>query len=256
MFHIFLPVDNSLIDIFISQSEEFRNRNDQFLHDAPYPFCNGQFQRALGCVLKKFTHGFVCSKPLHQGKNVVLQSHQGYRRDLRGEVAGLAFAQPQQPLRLLEHDLPRPPLGINPVRFKELKPYIRGHQVVPCTPLASPDKVQVHLGVRKGHVRHNVMATQSPAVLPLALPVKVLDQGRRSIGLPVQTVFCHTVFSHLDHAQVIALDARGADEPDDILTREPAVCQHIPEPAPLRMARLIMAIIRSIFFVVYSSIRP
>ena len=38
MFHIFLPVDDSLIDIFISQSEEFRNRNDQFLHDAPISF--------------------------------------------------------------------------------------------------------------------------------------------------------------------------------------------------------------------------
>ena len=36
MFHLFLPVDDSLIDIFISQSEEFRNRNDQFLHDAPH----------------------------------------------------------------------------------------------------------------------------------------------------------------------------------------------------------------------------
>ena len=48
MFHIFLPVDDSLIDIFVSQSEEFRNRNDQFLHDAPYPFRNGQFQRILG----------------------------------------------------------------------------------------------------------------------------------------------------------------------------------------------------------------
>ena len=34
MFHIFLPVDDSLIYIFVSQSEEFRNRNDQFLHDA------------------------------------------------------------------------------------------------------------------------------------------------------------------------------------------------------------------------------
>ena len=51
MFHIFLPVDDSLIDIFVSQSEEFRNRNDQFLHDAPHPFRNGQFQRILGYAL-------------------------------------------------------------------------------------------------------------------------------------------------------------------------------------------------------------
>ena len=29
MFHIFLPVDDSLIDIFISQSEEFRNYRAQ-----------------------------------------------------------------------------------------------------------------------------------------------------------------------------------------------------------------------------------
>ena len=84
----------------------------------------------------------------------------------------------------------------------------------------------------KGHVRHDVIATQSPAVLPPALPVKVPDQGRRGIGLPVQTVFCPAVFSHLDHAQVIALDVTGADEPDDILAGEPAVCQHIPEPDP------------------------
>jgi hypothetical protein len=34
------------------------------LHDASYPFFNGQFQRALGCVLKNI-HGFVCSKPHH-----------------------------------------------------------------------------------------------------------------------------------------------------------------------------------------------
>ncbi len=64
MFNIFLPVDNSQINIFISQSEEFHNRNDLFLHDASYPFFNGQFQRALGCVLKNI-HGFVCSKPHH-----------------------------------------------------------------------------------------------------------------------------------------------------------------------------------------------
>ncbi len=65
MFHIFLPVDDSLIDIFISQSEEFRNRNDQFLHDAPHPFHNGQFQRILGYVLKELAHGLVGWKPLH-----------------------------------------------------------------------------------------------------------------------------------------------------------------------------------------------
>lgn len=65
MFHIFLPVDDSLIDIFISQSEEFRNRNDQFLHDAPHPFRNGQFQRILGYVLKELSHGLVGCKPLH-----------------------------------------------------------------------------------------------------------------------------------------------------------------------------------------------
>lgn len=161
-----------------------------------------------------------------------MQSRQGCRRDLRGEVAGLAFAQPQQPLRFLEHDFQRPPLGINPVRFKELKPYVSGHQAVPCAPFASPDKVQAYLGIRKGHVRHDVIATQSPAVLPPTLPVKVPDQGRRGIRLPVQTVFFPAVFSHLDHAQVISPDVAGADEPDDILAGEPAVCQHIPEPDP------------------------
>ena len=63
--HIFFPVDDSLIDIFVSQSEEFRNRNDQFLHDAPYPFRNEQFQRILGYVLKELAHGLVGCKPLH-----------------------------------------------------------------------------------------------------------------------------------------------------------------------------------------------
>ena len=42
MFHIFLPVDDSLIDIY-----------------------NGQFQRILGYVLKELAHGLVGWKPLH-----------------------------------------------------------------------------------------------------------------------------------------------------------------------------------------------
>lgn len=58
------------------------------------------------------------------------------------------------------------------------------------------------------------------------------------------------------HAHVIAVEATEAYEPDDILAREPDGCQHIPEPAPLRMARFITAIIMSVFFAVYSSIRP
>ena len=48
MLHLLFPVDYSLIDVFISQSEEFCNRNDQFLHGFPYPFRNGQFQGILG----------------------------------------------------------------------------------------------------------------------------------------------------------------------------------------------------------------
>jgi hypothetical protein len=76
------------------------------------------------------------------------------------------------------------------------------------------------------------------------------------IGFLVQTVFCPTLFSHLDHAHVIAVEATGAYEPDDILAREPDGCQYIPEPVPLQMARFITAIIMSVFFAVYSSIRP
>ena len=230
MLHFLLPVDNSLIDVFISQSEKFRNRNDEFLHDSPYPFCNGEFQGILGHVLKKFAHGFVCGKPLHEGKNVVLQRHQGCRRDLRGEVVGLAFSQPKQPLGFLEHDFQRPPLGINPVRFEEIKLHVSGHQAIPCAPLAPSDKKQAHFGVRKGHVSRDVMATQFPAILPLTLPVKELDQSRCGIMIPFEKVFCLAVFPDFDHAQVIAFDVAGADKPDDILACEPAVSQHIPEP--------------------------
>ena len=230
MLHILFPIDNSLIDVFIGQSKEFCNRNDQFLHGVPYPFRNGQFQGVLGYVLKELADGFVCVKPLYEGEDVVLQYRQGCSRNLRGEVVGLTFAQPQQSLGFFEHDFQRPPLGINPVRLKELKLHVRGHQSVPCAPLAPLDKEQAHLGFGKNHVRHDVMTTQSPAVLSLALLVKVLDQCRCGMGFPIQKVFCLAVFPHLDHAQIIALDVAGTDEADDILAREPAVSQHIPEP--------------------------
>ena len=178
MLHLLFPVDSSLIDVFISQSEHFCKRNDQFLHGFPYPFRNGQFQGILGYFFEKFSHGFVCGKPFHKGEDVVLQSRQGCRCNLRGEIVCLAFAQSQQPFRFLENDFQGPPLGINSVGFEEFALDVRGHQAVPCAPFASPDKVQAYLGIRIGHVRHDVMATQSLAVLPPALPVMVPDQVR------------------------------------------------------------------------------
>ena len=233
MLHLLFPVDYNLIDVFISQSEEFCNRNDQLLHGLPYPFRNGQFQGILGYFFEKLSHGFVCGKPFHKGENVVLQSRQGCRCNLRGKIVCLAFAQSQQPFGFLENDFQGPSLGINPVGFEEFELDVRSHQSVPCAPFASPDKEQAHLCVCKGHLCHDVMAAQPSAVPPFALFVKVLNQGRRSIGLSVQKVFCPDAFSYLDHTQVIALDAAGADEADDILAREPTVCQHIPEPDAL-----------------------
>ena len=66
MLHILLPVDNNLIDVFITQSEEFGNRNNLFLHGTPYPFRDGQLQGILGYVLKEPGHGFVRGKPFHK----------------------------------------------------------------------------------------------------------------------------------------------------------------------------------------------
>lgn len=100
MVHLIRSVNHRIIDIFIGQSEEISYCYDQFLEGSPYSFRNRQLQRIFGDRLKEFARRFVRCKPLHYGKDVVLQRSQGCCGNLRSKVIRLAFARPRQPLGL------------------------------------------------------------------------------------------------------------------------------------------------------------
>ena len=220
-------VEEQVEDLLVLDVEAFRDYADEFKQHTPDSLREGEFHAVHGGILEESADGLVVGEAPGGGEQVVLQGRDGGHCHLRGEVAHLVLAQPEVLLALLEDDLQRPSHGVDLVGLEEAELGVCGDEPVPLAALAAPGEEQPHAASSEGHVNGDVVAAQPAAV---AAPVLgLVEEGDELAGGVVPPLVRILRLAHLYHAEVVAADAAGSDEADDLRAGEPAVGQHVVE---------------------------
>ena len=171
-------INQGIKHFFIINGEHFGDGCHEFKNRLPDSFTDSQFVAVLSRLSEEFTYSLVVHESFHDGEDVVLECHEGRARNLCSKVCRLAFAKSQQSLTFLEDDLQRPSSGVYSVSFKESQVKVGRKQSAPRTSLATANEEQTDTGVRKDDVGTEIPALELPAVLLLAPPRQLLDNGR------------------------------------------------------------------------------
>jgi hypothetical protein len=110
------------------------------------------------------------------------------------------------------------------IGFEEIKFSVSSQQSIPVAILRTAAEKELYHNTGEFHFRLPVVAVQT-ATVPNSFPcLKQLNQFLGAHHLSFKPVFGP---GHLDHAQVMASDVPGFDEPDNISTCKPTVSQQI-----------------------------
>ena len=216
------------------KSEEVCDGYDRLHDDFPYSLCNGEFKGVLLHLPEQPADGLIVIEPLDKGEYVVLQGHYGSMGDLLREVLRLTLSHPEKPLALLEDHLLGPSLGVNPVGLKEVKPCVRCDEPAPRPALGTTYEEQPAADTGEGDVCRDVPAPQFPAVFLRLFFIEMPDEGGCREVLPAEMVLGPSLLADFDTSKIMAFDAAGVDETDDLLAGEPTVSKQVLEAeAPL-----------------------
>ena len=220
-------VDQQFEDVFILNAEASCYFCDQFFQSFPYSFRYTEFFAFANSIFKQATDSSIVGKPLGSGEYVVLHGSNSCACNLRGEVAHLIFAKTEILFALLEYDFQRPAHGVYPVGFEEGKRGVGGYQGAPLCVFVSLVEEEAHVVVGKFDVHHNIVASQSSAVLTSFL--RMVELSNQRIGCVFLTIVCVLGLAHLCHTQIMALHVARADKADDFSASKPAVSQNVVE---------------------------
>ena len=222
-------INQGIKHFFIVDGEHLGDGCHEFKNSLPDSFADSQFMAVLIHLSEEFADSLVVHETLHDRKDVILECDEGRACNLCGKVGRLAFPQPEQSLALLEDDLLRPASGVNPVCLEETKRKVCRKQSALWTSLAATDEEQTDMSVCEDNISTDVPALELAAVLLLAPLVQLLDNGRSSEILALETVLGLAFLTDLYHSDIVTLDMARTDEADNLGTCKPAVGQHITE---------------------------
>ena len=222
----FIRAANSHIQhLLIGKFEEVCDGYDRLHDDFPYYLSNGEFKGVHLHLPEQPTDGLIVIEPFDKGEYVILQGHYGSVGDLLRKVLRLALSHPEKPLALLGNHLLGPSLGVNPVSLEEVKPGVRGDEPAPRPALGATYEERPAADTGEGDVCRDVPAPQFPAVFLRLFLVETPDEGGCSKVLPAETILGLPPLTDFDASEIMAFDAAGVDETDDLLAGEPTVCK-------------------------------
>lgn len=225
-------LDDCFNGLVITDFKSFGYDRSYLAYNFPYSLTYAQFHGFLTDLPEKASDSLIAGKPSGGGEDIVLHKRNGRMGDLGAEVAGLALAEPEVLLAILEDDLYGPTHRINLICLEEIKRGIGSKNSTPGSILAAAHIEQTDCHILNECVHHNIVAAMQATVFhSLGLGATFAYDG---LGRILLTVFAerepHTFLPHLDHAEIIASDAPCLDEPDYILAGEPTVGQKIIKP--------------------------
>lgn len=215
--------------LVVSDVESFGDDGGYLAYDFPDPLAYGQFHRVLTDILEQPSDCLISGKPSGSGEYVVLKESNGGMSNLCGEVAGLAFAEAEILLAILENHLDRPAHRIKFIRLVEVKGGVCCKYAAPWGVFATPHIKQTHCHILNERVHDNIMAAVPTAILhPLGLGGTFADDcsGRKFLSFFAEGE-SHAFFSHFNHAEIMAFDSSGLYEAYDVFACEPTVSQKI-----------------------------
>lgn len=223
--------DDGFNGLVVADVKSFGYDGGNLAYDFPDSLAYGQFHRVLTDILEQSSDCLISGKPSGCGEYVVLNESNGGMCNLRGEVAGLAFAEAEILLAVLENHFDRPAHRINFVRLVEVKGGVCGKYAAPWGVFATPHIKQTHCHVLNERVHDNIMATVPTAILhSLELGGTFADDG---FGRKFLSIFAwgepHAFLPQFDHAEIMAFDSSGLYEAYYVFACEPTVRQKIIE---------------------------
>lgn len=223
--------DDCFNGLVIADFECLGNHGGNLTYYIPDSLTNGQFHRILTHIFEQSAYGLVVGEPSGGGKYVVLQEHYGRVGNLRGEVSGLAFPKSEILLTVFENHLDRPTYGVDLIGFVETKVCVGGEHSAPRCTFAAPDVEQPHGHIIDESIDNNIIAAVFTTV-PHALGLGG-KFGDDCLGRNLFPIFpkgkAQAFLSHLYHAEIVASDASGLDEEENVFAGEPTVSEQIIE---------------------------
>ena len=199
---------------------------DGVKYQFPYPVRNRQFESTRGDITEECPDSFVCLKPLHRAKYVVLHHGQREAGNLSGEVYALAFPEIQQHFHVAICHFSRPASSVRPVCLEEAERKVRGKQSVPLSLTATLREEESHCSTCKLDIDSTVGALQRRVVLDESFLLQALDD---LAGIQLAPLGMVLSLSKLDHAKQVALDVTAGNESYEVCIGKPAVNEQIVE---------------------------
>lgn len=220
-------INENLHDILIRKLEDVCKCND-YLHDSlPYTLCDGEFESVFSHIPEESSYGFIRMETFDSGEDVVLQGHDGCMRYQLCEVTSLTLTQSEQLLCLLMYDFLRPSAAVYFICLKEINSCVGRNQSPPRTALATADEEQAHAKTVILDVSCDVPAFKFVAIFHHLAVFKMPDERRSSEVLLAEPVLRPSLFSDLEHTQIVAFEVARVDEADNLLAGEPTVGKEI-----------------------------
>ena len=77
MSYLVRVIDNSVIDLFVQQAEDFSYCHYQILEKPPYLLCYGELDRFFGYLPEKSSYCFIVAEALSNGKGCYIVCNTG-----------------------------------------------------------------------------------------------------------------------------------------------------------------------------------
>ena len=199
---------------------------DGIQYQFPYSVRCGQLESIASDVTEECSDSFVCLKPFHRTKNIVLHHRQRKAGNLSREVYALTLSEVEQLLAVVISHLGSPASSVRSVCLEEAEREVCGKQSVPLSLPASFGEEQTDCGSSKLHVNSAVSAFQSPIMFGKSLLLELFDNLVSRQVAPLSVVLGLTQF---DHAQQMALDVAAGYKANEVCAGKPTVNEQIVE---------------------------
>lgn len=217
--------EDYFVDFFVCDAEGLRYCVNEFLKNCPYLLCNRELNSFSGDFTKNSSDCLVRKETLGHRKDVVLNTAERCRSNLRGKISTLTFAKTKISFAVFEYDFQTPATGIDFPCFKKRERCISGKQTVPASMVCPSDKEDSYGHICKHCVHHDIVTLELLAVLFVFLESS--DKLRSCKIAAGGMVFGSAFFTDLYHSHPMALVSSGVNEIYKILAGEPAVRQNI-----------------------------
>ena len=192
----------------------------------PYSVRYRQLESISCDITEECSDSFVCLKPFHRTKNIVLHHRQRKAGNLSREVYALTLAEVEQLLAVMISHLCSPASSVRSVCLEETEREVCGKQSVPLSLAAALREEKTDCGSCKLHVNSAVSTLQRPVVLGKPFLLELFDNLISRQVTPLSVILGLAKF---DHSQQMAFDMAAGNQADEVCTGKPAVHKQIVE---------------------------